>query len=156
MYSITNMPEGLWHLTHINTTYHCFPDSLVTNKLYPLKIMRSTLKLYFYYHRVKAIPIKCFVSHRPPSREGGSVGRAKKKGMNTWRVLSASEGRKIGYVVLSFVIRWYNSSMTTKCLKRLQKQSINDLRWFPSKRSHHRFPMKLGMLMLQDKEILKT
>ena len=26
----------------------------------------------------KAIPIKCFVSHRPPSREGGSVGRAKK------------------------------------------------------------------------------
>ena len=23
--------------------------------------------------------IKCFVSHRPPSREGGSVGRAKKK-----------------------------------------------------------------------------
>ena len=27
----------------------------------------------------KAIPIKCFVSHRPPSREGGSVGRAKKK-----------------------------------------------------------------------------
>ena len=27
----------------------------------------------------KAIPIKCFVSHRRPSREGGSVGRAKKK-----------------------------------------------------------------------------
>ena len=27
----------------------------------------------------KAIPIKCFVSHRPPSREGGSVGRTKKK-----------------------------------------------------------------------------
>ena len=27
----------------------------------------------------KAIPIKCFVSHRPPFREGGSVGRAKKK-----------------------------------------------------------------------------
>ena len=25
-----------------------------------------------------AIPIKCFVSHRPPSREGGTVGRAKK------------------------------------------------------------------------------
>ena len=30
----------------------------------------------------KAIPIKRFVSHRSPSREGGSVGRAKKKGMN--------------------------------------------------------------------------
>ena len=30
------------------------------------------------------------------------------------------------------------------------------LRWFPSKRTHHRFAMKLGMLMLQDKEILQT
>ena len=29
-----------------------------------------------------AIPIKCFVSHRPPSREGGSVGWAKKKRKN--------------------------------------------------------------------------
>ena len=27
----------------------------------------------------KAIPIKCFVSLCPPSCEGGSVGRAKKK-----------------------------------------------------------------------------
>ena len=27
----------------------------------------------------KAIPIKCFVSHRPASREGGSVGRSGKK-----------------------------------------------------------------------------
>ena len=27
----------------------------------------------------KAIPIKCFVSHRPPSREGESVGRSGKK-----------------------------------------------------------------------------
>ena len=27
----------------------------------------------------KAIPIKCFVSYRPPSCEGGSVSRAKKK-----------------------------------------------------------------------------
>ena len=34
-------------------------------------------------HATKPIPIKCFVSHRPPSREGGSVGRAKKEGMNT-------------------------------------------------------------------------
>ena len=32
----------------------------------------------------KAIPIKCFFSHPPPSCEGGSVGRAKKKKrMNT-------------------------------------------------------------------------
>ena len=33
--------------------------------------------LFFFLY--KAIPIKCFVSHRPPSRKGGSVGRAKKK-----------------------------------------------------------------------------
>ena len=30
----------------------------------------------------KAIPIKCFVSHRPPSCEGGSVGREKKRKKN--------------------------------------------------------------------------
>ena len=30
----------------------------------------------------KAIPIKSFVSHRPPSCEGGSVGPAKKKKKN--------------------------------------------------------------------------
>ena len=36
----------------------------------------------------KAIPIKCFVSHRSSSREGGSVGRAKKKGM-TWLPVKA-------------------------------------------------------------------
>ena len=30
-------------------------------------------------NRGKAIPIKCFVSHHPPSREGGSVGWAKKR-----------------------------------------------------------------------------
>ena len=30
---------------------------------------------------------------------------------------------KLGYVVLS-LIRWYNRNRTTKCLKRLQKRSI--------------------------------
>ena len=34
------------------------------------------------YEDTLAIPIQCFVSHRPPSCEGGSVGRAKKKRMN--------------------------------------------------------------------------
>ena len=33
---------------------------------------------------------------------------------------------------------------------------VVQLRWFPSKKTHHRFPMKLGMLMLRDKEMLKT
>ena len=32
----------------------------------------------------------------------------------------------LGYVVLSFIIRWYNRNRTTKCLKRLQKRSIDD------------------------------
>ena len=31
------------------------------------------------YEDTLAIPIKCFVSHRPPSREGESVSWAKKK-----------------------------------------------------------------------------
>ena len=31
------------------------------------------------YKDVLAIPIKYFVSHRPPSRKGGSVGWTKKK-----------------------------------------------------------------------------
>ena len=46
---------------------------------------------------------------------------------------------------LGFDNSWYCSTSSNNCL-----------RWFPSKRSHHRSPMKLGMLMLQDKEILKT
>ena len=79
----------------------------------------------------KAIPIKCFVSHRPPSREGGSVGRAKKIKINSCRVLSVSEGRAAKYESLVtwsffFIIRWCNRNRATKRLKRLQKQSIND------------------------------
>ena len=40
----------------------------------------------FFFRPSKAIPIKCFVSYRPPSREGGSVsvGRAKKKKKKEW------------------------------------------------------------------------
>ena len=40
-------------------------------------IARATDVIFVESH--KAIPIKCFVSHRPPSREDGSVDRAKKK-----------------------------------------------------------------------------
>ena len=39
----------------------------------------STKDLISQKYIYMAIPIKCFVSHRPPSREGGSVGRAKNK-----------------------------------------------------------------------------
>ena len=52
----------------------------------------------------KAIPIKCFVSHRLLSPKGGSVGRAK-KGINTLRVLSASEGRAAKYGLCGPFIR---------------------------------------------------
>ena len=51
------------------------------------------------YFAALTIPIKCFVSHRPPSREGGSVGRAKRKRVKTWRALGASEGRAAKPVV---------------------------------------------------------
>ena len=44
IYSITNMLEGLWLLTHIKTTYHSFPDSLVMN----------TQVLFFYHSRLIA------------------------------------------------------------------------------------------------------
>ena len=43
---------------------------------------RVTIFFNFFFEKWKtnkAIPIKCFISHRPPYREGGSVGRAKKK-----------------------------------------------------------------------------
>ena len=43
--------------------------------------------LVSYISFAEAIPIKCFVSHRLPSRDGGSVGRSvdrtKKRRMNT-------------------------------------------------------------------------
>ena len=43
-------------------------------------------------------------------------------------------------------------SFATRAVVKIGKY----LRRFPSNRTRHRFPMKLGMLMLQDKEILKT
>ena len=42
---------------------------------YPVYTL-SFYKTVFFFRPSKAIPIKCFVSYRPPSREGGSV--------NTW------------------------------------------------------------------------
>ena len=59
-----------------------------------LKFKTPKYKLYF--AQTKAIPIKSFVSHRPPSGEGRSVGQQKKR-MNTWRVLSARQGRAAKY-----------------------------------------------------------
>ena len=47
----------------------------------------------------------------------------------------------------------FRSKKPLKCLLIADFVQQNGLRWFPSKRSHHRFPMKLGMLMLQGKEI---
>ena len=37
--------------------------------------------------QTKAILIKCFVSHRPPPRKVGSVGRIKKKSKNYFKVI---------------------------------------------------------------------
>ena len=38
----------------------------------------NQISLVIVLHTTKAIPIKCFVSHRPPSREGRSVGQKKR------------------------------------------------------------------------------
>ena len=46
-------------------------------------VERSLLgKVRRYFFLSRAIPIKCFVCHRPPSREGGLVDRAKNKNKN--------------------------------------------------------------------------
>ena len=55
---------------------------MFSNTRGPLSAWQSSLVYFCCY----AIPIKCFVSHRPPSREGGSVGRAKKKKKNEFMI----------------------------------------------------------------------
>ena len=42
-----------------------------------------------------AIPIKCFVSHRPPSRDGGSVGRAKNNNNNNEHMIAYKISRLV-------------------------------------------------------------
>ena len=56
-------------------------------------IMKGKNAQICFLKTTKAIPIKCFVSHRPPSREGGSVGRAKKKKGNDHLKGSGCQGR---------------------------------------------------------------
>ena len=70
--------------------YSYFKDSKLTQLL--KSVQGSKLGMWVFINRrytkgmpfqskmvYKAIPIKCFVSYCPPSREGGSVGWAKKK-----------------------------------------------------------------------------
>ena len=45
----------------------------------PLHMSSQVTYGLFLQSLLRAIPIKCFVSRRPPCREGGPVGRAKKK-----------------------------------------------------------------------------
>ena len=61
--------------THKSVRDHCHVHCTVTGKYRGSahEVCNLDFKL------TEAIPIKCFVSHCPPSREGGSVGRAKKK-----------------------------------------------------------------------------
>ena len=56
----------------------------------------------------------------------GRSGKTEKKRKNTGRVLSASEGRAAKYESLvTWSFRSYRNE-TTKCLKRLKEQSIDD------------------------------
>ncbi len=57
--------------------------------------------MHFTFIIPKAIPIKCFVSHRLVSCDGGSVGREKKKKKKRWKKASGYECEK---VAISFVI----------------------------------------------------
>ena len=58
------------------TERKAFVDSVATES--------ANLKYNFWLWISLAMPIKCFVSHRPVSCDGGSVGREKKKRMNTF------------------------------------------------------------------------
>ena len=69
--------------------------------------------------------------------------------------------RRRAYALMGFLLFpvWlWGSAWRPFGLRELRYKSLlgcKGLRWFPSKRTHHRFAMKLGMLMLLDKEILK-
>ena len=78
--------------------YSYFKDSTLTQLLKSMQGSKLGMWVQFINRRytkgmpfqskmvyIKAIPIKCFVSYRPPSRDGGSVGRSgrKKKRVNT-------------------------------------------------------------------------
>ena len=77
-------------------------------------------------------------------------------------VLGRSAGSSVkflSYTELSPFFNFHRPELRTIVsvkFKNLSSCLSCQLRWFPSQMSHHRFPMKLGMLMLQDKEILKT
>ena len=55
-------------------------------------------------------------------------------------------------------ITQYANDTTVSGARSRFRFAVAEARVIPSasERSHHRFPMKLGLLMLQDKEILKT
>ena len=60
---------------NLSYSSRCFAFGVNASDIKP--ISKKHIKLLQLPH--KAIPIKCFVSHRPPSCEGGSVSWAKKK-----------------------------------------------------------------------------
>ena len=59
-------------------TFCCFTDLHFSALKFRITALLSTNQRSAFFFR-KAIPIKCFVSHRPPPRKVGSVGRIKKK-----------------------------------------------------------------------------
>ena len=61
---------------------------------YPLISLWDWNKNYFDRH--KAIPIKCFFSHRPVTCDGGSIGRPKKKRKNEWTLAGVWVPQKAG------------------------------------------------------------
>ena len=80
-----------------------------------------------------------------------------------WRFLSKLRLCRYvhGILAASPLVSTKPKNRTAK-LRRLRKfvffdsQDWTFLRWFLSKRTRHRFPMKLGMLLVRNKEIIKT
>ena len=56
--------------------HECFTGKYTTRKIHTKSYPGCGWRIFIIL--IEAIPIKCFVYHRPPSREGGSVGRKKK------------------------------------------------------------------------------
>ena len=74
--SIISQFLGFVHRMVFYSVFNCVTMNTLYKKIYDWRPPP------FYF--IEAVPIECFVSHRPPSLEGGSVRSGqKKKGMNT-------------------------------------------------------------------------
>ena len=128
--SSINLGDTLPQITHEWKTTKTWILAMLL--IYQTSIVSQVLDFIHWTINNKAIPIKCFVSHRPPSHEGGSVSQAKKKEWiheGFWVLVKAGLLSTKAWLRGPFVhnqMVLYNRNRTTKCQKRLQKRSIDD------------------------------